>query len=109
MSRPRVIGRRRVLTGLVLGAVTRPWLVGAQPGRLPRVGILAPGHSTEAPSVQREPFERGLRELGWTPGSTILLEYRYGEGRAERLAELAAELVRLKVDVIVARSAVAIR
>jgi putative tryptophan/tyrosine transport system substrate-binding protein len=109
MSSPRVIGRRAVVSGLAIAAVTGPWEVRAQPARVPRVGILTPGHSTESPSVQREPFERGLRELGWTPGSTILLEYRYAEGRADRLAELAADLVRLKVDVIVARSAVAIR
>jgi putative ABC transport system substrate-binding protein len=53
--------------------------------------------------VQREPFERGLRELGWTPGSNIIIERRYAEGRVERLPELAAELVRQKVDVIVTR------
>jgi putative ABC transport system substrate-binding protein len=109
MSSPGVLGRRAVVTGLALGAVTAPWLARAQPARVPRVGILSPGHSTEPPSLQREPFERGLRELGWTPGSTIVLEYRYGEGREERLAELAAELVRLKVDVIVGRSRVAIQ
>jgi putative ABC transport system substrate-binding protein len=97
------------MVGLALGVVTSPWVVRAQSARVPRVGILGAGSSTEPPTLQREPFERGLRELGWTPGSTILLEYRYAEGRAERLAELAADLVRLKVDVIVARSAVAIR
>ncbi len=72
--------------------------------RVPRVGVLSPGISTELPAVQREPFERGLRELGWVPGSTVVIEYRYAEGRSARLAELATELVKLKVDVIVARS-----
>jgi putative ABC transport system substrate-binding protein len=81
----------------------------AQPAtRLPRVGVLNPGSSTESSAVQREPFERGLRELGWAPGSTIIIEYRYAEGRVARLGELAAELVRLKMDVIVGRSYVAI-
>ena len=109
MSSRGAIGRRRLVVGLALGVVSSPWVVRAQSARVPRVGILGAGSSTEPPTLQREPFERGLRELGWTPGSTILLEYRYAEGRAERLAELAADLVRLKVDVIVARSAVAIR
>jgi hypothetical protein len=45
--------------------------------------------------VQREPFERGLRELGWVPGVSIVIEYRYAEGRAARLGELATELVNL--------------
>lgn len=77
----------------------------AQPStRIPRVGILSPGSSTESPTVQREPFERGLRELGWAPGSSIIIEYRYAEGATARLPELATELVKLKVDVIVARS-----
>jgi putative ABC transport system substrate-binding protein len=80
-----------------------------QVGRVPRIGVLNPGSSTESPAVQREPFERGLRDLGWTPGSNIFIEYRYGEGNATRLAELAAELVRLGVDVIVTRGPVAIR
>jgi putative tryptophan/tyrosine transport system substrate-binding protein len=79
--------------------------VDAQPAtQVPRVGVLNPGSPTESPAVQREPFERGLRELGWTPGSNIHIDYRFAEGRSDRLEELAAELVRLKVDVIVARS-----
>jgi hypothetical protein len=49
-------------------------------------------------------LESGLRDLGWTPGTGILIEYRYAEGKPGRLPELAAALVRLPVDVIVARS-----
>ncbi len=109
MSSTGLIGRRSLVSGLAIAIATRPRLVRAQSARIPRVGVLGPGSSTEPPTFQREPFERGLRELGWTPGSTIVLEYRYAEGRAERLGELAAELVRLKVDVIVARSGVAVR
>jgi putative ABC transport system substrate-binding protein len=108
MSSSRGIGRRAVVAGLAIAAAFPPHACG-QPARVPRVGILSPGSSAESPAVQREPFEQGLRELGWTPGSTIVLEYRYAEGRGERLRELAAELVRLGVDVIVARSGVAIR
>ena len=77
----------------------------AQPlPRVHRVGVLSPGSATESAAVQREPFERGLRDLGWTVGSSLLIEYRHAEGRAARLGELARELVRLNVDVIVARS-----
>jgi putative ABC transport system substrate-binding protein len=78
------------------------------PARVPRVGVLHPGSPTETPTVQREPFERGLRDLGWIPGSSVAIEYRYADGRVERLSALAAELVELKVDVIVARGSVAI-
>jgi ABC-type uncharacterized transport system substrate-binding protein len=59
--------------------------------------------------VQREPFERGLRKLGWTLGSSLRIEYRYAEGEVDRLPALAAELVRLPVDVIVARGGAAVR
>jgi putative ABC transport system substrate-binding protein len=59
--------------------------------------------------VQREPFERGLRELGWNPGVNLLLEYRYGGESITQLGKLAAELVALKVAVIVARGPLAIR
>jgi putative ABC transport system substrate-binding protein len=92
---------------LALIVVANSQRVDSQPmpaEQVPRVGVLSPGSSTESPAVQRKPFERGLRDLGWVPGSTIIIEYRYAEGRAGRLAELARELVRLKVDVIVARS-----
>ncbi len=65
-----------------------PHLTHAQPpGKVPRVGVLTPQKSTEPPTLQREPFERGLRELGWTPGANIIIEYRYAEGQNERLPE----------------------
>lgn len=51
--------------------------------------------------MQREPFERGLRELGWNPGSNVIIHYRYGEGDAARLPLLAAELARERVDLVV--------
>jgi putative ABC transport system substrate-binding protein len=70
-----------------------------------RVGVLRPGSAKEPASVQREPFERGLRELGWVPGSNVLIDYRYGEGDAARLPQLAAELVGRSMDVIVATGA----
>ena len=74
-----------------------------------RVGVLSPTKSSEPASFQREPFERGLRELGWLPGQNIIIEYRYAEGDIARLPALAEELVRLPVAVIVARTPQGIR
>ena len=72
-----------------------------QAGKVPRIGWL--DVSSPNPEVLRliELFRQGLRDLGWVEGQNIAVEYRYAEGKAERLSELAAELVRLKVDVIV--------
>src|SRR5919109_2804149 len=69
-----------------------------QAGKIPRVGILFIG-GRDQPHL--EAFKQGLRERGYTEGKNILLEYRYAEGKEDRLPELAAELVQLKVDVIV--------
>ena len=74
-----------------------------QPKKVPRIGILA-GGSPSPTSQLYEAFRQGLRDLGYVEGQTILLEFRYGEAKAERLPDLAAELVRLKVDVIVTSS-----
>lgn len=82
---------------------------GQERANLSRVGILGPGSPREMLKVQRQPFEHGLRELGWKPGVNVLLEYRYGGESPTRLGELAAELVTLDVAVIVARGPVAIR
>ena len=79
-----------------------------QVGGTLRVGVISPGSASESPAVQREPFERGLRELGWKPGSNVMIEYRYAESSEGRLKEVTAELVRLGVDVIVARGPAAI-
>ena len=66
---------------------------------IPKIGILHPG---APPTEGISTFQQGLRELGYVQGQTIAIEYRYAEGRAERLPDLAAELVRLQVDVIFA-------
>ena len=71
-----------------------------QPARIPRIGILA-APSAFFFSARLEAFRQRLRELGYVEGKNILIEYRYAEGKLERLPDLAAELVRLKVDVIV--------
>jgi putative ABC transport system substrate-binding protein len=71
-----------------------------QPTKVPRIGYL----SLTSPSVSPtriEAFRQGLRELGYVEGKNIVIEYRYAEGKFDRLPALAAELVRLKVDLIV--------
>jgi putative ABC transport system substrate-binding protein len=95
---------------LTLALLAMPLAARAQQaGKIPRVGVLRPGNPPPGDFRQREAFEQGLRELGWTPGTSILIEYRYAEGRAERLSELAADLVRLSADVIVASAPIGVR
>src|SRR5215467_1269337 len=71
-----------------------------QPRKIPRIGYLT-ADSLSASSTRTEAFRRGLRELGYIEGKNIVIEWRSADGRLERLPALAAELVRLKVDVIV--------
>ncbi len=74
-----------------------------QPVKVFRIGFLRPDRSADTP-VQAliDSFRQRLRELGWTEGKNIAIEYRWAEGKAERLPDLAAELVCIKVDIIVA-------
>jgi putative ABC transport system substrate-binding protein len=79
-----------------------------QPTKVPRIGGLYAG----LPSIQSariESFRQGLRELGYVEGKNIIIEYRYAEGKYDRLPALAAELVRLKVDIIITGGAPATR
>jgi putative ABC transport system substrate-binding protein len=71
-----------------------------QPGKLPTIGVL--GSATPSTQASRfAAFVQRLRELGWIENRTVAIEYRWAEGRSERYSEIAAEFVRLKVDVIV--------
>jgi ABC-type uncharacterized transport system substrate-binding protein len=74
--------------------------VDAQPKKIPRIGYLT--LSSSSPSPLQEAFRDGLRQLGYVEGQTIHIEYRYAAGKVEHLKELAAELVGLKPDIIVA-------
>ena len=97
------MGRRAValIVTLALGPFVAPLPAGAQqPATARRIGFLGSSGATAAPQVV-EAFRQGLRELGYVEGQNIAIEYRWAEGRYERLPALAAELVRLKVDVIV--------
>ncbi len=89
--------------GLVLGALFFALCFYAnaqQPAKVPRIGFLS-SLSPAAVSARMDAFRQGLRELGYVEGKNIVIESRWAEGKTERLPELAAELVRLKVDVIV--------
>ena len=99
----------RLVATAVLLLVAAAVVPAQPPGKIPRVGVLRPGNPPPGDFGNREAFEGGLRDLGWTPGSSILIEYRYAEGKSELLPELAAELVRLPVDVIVASAPMGVR
>jgi putative tryptophan/tyrosine transport system substrate-binding protein len=75
-------------------------VVAQQPAKVPRIGYLETTPSSTS-SARHEAFRQGLRELGYVEGKNIVIEWRYAEGKLDRLPALAAELVRLKVDVIV--------
>jgi ABC-type uncharacterized transport system substrate-binding protein len=86
----------------VLGGAAAAWPLAAgaqQAGKLPTIGFLGASPSIESQRVAA--FVQRLRELAWIDGRNLAIEYRWAEGRNERYAEAAAELVRLKVDVIV--------
>ena len=72
-----------------------------QPTKIPRIGFLST-NSRESMSSRAEAFRRGLRELGYVDGKNISIEYRYAEGKLDRLSALAAELVGLNLDLIIA-------
>jgi len=90
--------RRTFIKGLVGSAVAWPFAARAQQAeKVPKIGYLAPSSA----SARAEVFRQGLRELGYVEGKNIVIEYRFAEGEFDRLPDLAAELARLEVDVIV--------
>jgi putative ABC transport system substrate-binding protein len=96
------IGRRRFISAL--GGVSVAWSLAAraqQPGRLPVIGYLGPS-SPQNKGPNTAAFLQRLRDLDWVEGRTITIEHRWAEGRPERVVEIAAEFVRLRVDIIVA-------
>jgi putative ABC transport system substrate-binding protein len=102
------IGRRKFIS--MLGGASVAWPLAAraqQAGKLPTIGFLATGTATIY-GQWITAFTQRLHELGWSEGRTIAIEYRFADGHSERNAEIAAELVRLKVDVIVTVGAAAL-
>ena len=96
-----MIGRREFFT-LLGGAAAIAWPGAAraqQRPRVPTIGFLGSGMPS-SDSQYVAAFGQRLRALGWIEGRDVAIEYRWGEGRVDRFAELAAELVRLKVDVV---------
>ena len=94
--------RRKLLVAIGGGAITMPFAsLGQQQSKFPRIGYLA-GDSAANNPHRLQAFRDGMRELGYVEGKNLVIEYRWAEGKYERLPELATELVRLSVDVIVA-------
>jgi putative ABC transport system substrate-binding protein len=92
--------RREFIT--LAGGAAAVWPLAAraqQAGKLPTIGYLG-ANTASAQSQWTAAFVQRLRELGWIEGRTVAIEYRWGEGRSERMAEIATEFVRLKVDII---------
>jgi putative tryptophan/tyrosine transport system substrate-binding protein len=100
----RLIGLAVVLT---LSLTLAP-LAEAQPAKVARIGFLAPTSASSNPE-RVEALWAGLRDLGYVEGKNIVIEFRWAEGKFDRLPDLAAELVRLKVDVIVTAGSPGIR
>ena len=103
-----MIGRREFIT--LLGGAAAAWPVAAraqQPGKLPTIGFLG-ATTPPAQSQWTAAFLERLRGLGWIEGRNVAIEYRWMEGRNERVAEIAAEFVQLRVDVIVVQGTAAV-
>jgi putative ABC transport system substrate-binding protein len=102
------MSKRSVASMLVISALILVHLTDAQAQKVPRIGLLFPGSlSYGTPNI--EAFRQGLRELGYVEGKNIMVEYRVAAGKLDRYSQLAAELVNLKLDVIVTASTPAIK
>ena len=92
--------RRDFVQGIAGLLTTWPLDARAQPGKLPIIGFLGTSAASSW-SAWTEAFEQRLHELGWTEQRTVAIEYRWGEGSTKRFAEIAAEFVKIRADVIV--------
>jgi putative ABC transport system substrate-binding protein len=107
------ISPERLVVAIVLLALAVPIASPAQQSQMPRVGVLAEGSPDPSrPGTALQRFEDGLREHGYVPGTNVAIKIRFAERRLERSGELAAELLRSGVDVVVAfseRGAIAVK
>ncbi len=107
MTQFRIRQAAILIVALALGVLAVPLAAEAQQaGKVPRIGVLL---SFTEPDPRVEALKQGLRELGWIEGQNVGLEYRYANNKLEQLPNLAVELVRLKVDVIVTGGEAGIR
>jgi ABC-type uncharacterized transport system substrate-binding protein len=112
MNRSKQAGMGKKATVVLLASLILAFVRLAeaqQPKKIPRVGYLSSFGDASAPGPQIEAFRRGLRDLGYIEGKNIIIEYRYAEGNLDRAPALVAELLQLKVDVLVATFSLAIR
>src|SRR5262245_63674707 len=101
---PMTLHRIGLLITFVLVILVVPLATAQQPAKVPRIGYLV---SRSGPGPNDQGFQQGLRELGYVEGQNIVIERRWAGGNPNRLPDLAADLVRLKVDVIFAGGAIA--
>jgi putative ABC transport system substrate-binding protein len=103
--------RRKILSMvlIILGLTSVHFVEAQQPTKVPRVGYVSGSGDTNNPGPSIEAFRRALRDLGYVEGTNILVEYRYSEGRIDRMPSLVSELVQLKVDVLFFHDPSAIR
>jgi putative tryptophan/tyrosine transport system substrate-binding protein len=102
MNSSRKAGMRYKVIAFLLIILTAHLAEAQQAGKIPQIGVLRPDRSADPGSeALMNAFRQGLRKLGYIEGQSIILEQRFADGNLERLPDLAAELVRLKVDVIV--------
>jgi putative tryptophan/tyrosine transport system substrate-binding protein len=88
---------KRFVAAMIIFTLASLGLVNAQPtANIPRIGIIAPGKSP-----QLDALRQGLRDFGYSEGQNLLIDYRYVEGRHDRIPELVAQLLDLKIDIIV--------
>jgi len=98
-----MMDRRAFISGITVGLLAAPLAGEAQQAtKIPRVGVFVPGSPSGDQFQQlRQAFVKGLRDLGWIEGQTVVIEMRWGEGRIDEFPRIASELVALPVDVIV--------
>jgi putative tryptophan/tyrosine transport system substrate-binding protein len=94
------MSKKVVWITILLLLITGGFVHAQQQRKIPRIGILVPNPPALSAHLVKA-FQQGLRDLGYVEGQNIVIEYRFGEGKSEGYPYLAAELVQLKVDVIV--------
>jgi|SoiMethySBSTD1v2_1073268.scaffolds.fasta_scaffold585185_1 ABC-type uncharacterized transport system substrate-binding protein len=106
IQNPKWVGVFTIALAFVFGGIEAE---AQQPGKVHRVGYLSARGAVSLPRSYSEGFRQGLRDLGYIEGKNVLIEFRFAEGKLDRFPSLVAELVQLKVDVLVSTEAAAIR